>query len=156
MKKEIYLSISEKLINSCGIKFVERYYEQYSHLTENNAALNNSCYIDISEINYAKNEEQKGNSKFYPNYNVAIYCNVINVAQSFRIVQNTFVGTIYDDPNINASFADWDLEQSIINNLHQFSNSNNGVKNMLFINSEELQRYDQLLVKKINFTVYGC
>lgn len=147
IKTQVFKTLALKLIESpINLRAVERYYAQYEadNLSKNYAAFDKSAYIDIYEI--MLNEPQKG-TRLDVTMQVDIYLNTLISAQSLIIQNSNF-------PFKNESLQDWELEQTLIKTLHESNGT--GVRNIKFNKSVEFQRYDQLLVKKLSFTLLTC
>lgn len=146
IKQLVYIEIAKKLLSApINLQAVEMYYDQYEGelLQKNYSSFKTSAYIDIKEI--ALHEPQKG-SRFLPKLEVEIYLNTLNSGQS-----------LMTNPAQNLNdlvFSDWSLEQIVIKELHD--KPTDSIREIVFSRSLEYQKFDQLKVKRLSFSLVTC
>jgi hypothetical protein len=146
-KAKIFETLKAVLLSpAVGIRTVERCYAQYENqnMSANYPAFNKSVYIDIYDLQLR--QPQKGNRLNF-DVQLDLYLNTIVQAQSLSIANSEGIF----NPK---SLEDWELEQKIITTLHDFVG--NGITEMKFTRSMDFEKYDQLFVKKISFTLLTC
>jgi hypothetical protein len=146
VKANIFATLRDRLLAlPVSLRTVERYYSQYENenMSKNYPAFDKSAYIDIYEI--ALREPQKGNRITFSAM-VDIYLNSHVSAQSLSI-NNALTNT-------DNAYKDWELEQKVITQLHDFTGS--GITEMKFVRSVDFQKFDQLFVKRLSFNLITC